>query len=143
MPGVDEKYSFTGNIEKVFNGIRQYELYPDYLPGVTEIESLEPSNDKVAATLKYTVNLVKKFHYTLDLYEEKPNRIYWTLVDSNLMKKNDGSWQLTADGDKTNAEYHLDLKFKGLVPGKIQDMVAKTQLPAMFEGFQKLINDHG
>ena len=59
------------------------------------------------------------------------------------MKANDGSWDLKASGnDKTQATYTLDIKFKGFVPGKVTDQLAKANLPNMLSGFQKLISDH-
>jgi hypothetical protein len=57
------------------------------------------------------------------------------------MKTNNGSWNLsTGATNETIAIYKLDVGFRGLVPSMITDKIAKANLPAMFDGFQKLIN---
>ncbi|MCX6123329.1 MAG: SRPBCC family protein, partial [Proteobacteria bacterium] len=62
--------------------------------------------------------------------------------ESNLMKHNTGSWTFEAEGKgKTKATYNLEIKFKGLVPSMITDQIAKANLPLMFAGFQKLIDN--
>jgi hypothetical protein len=87
------------------------------------------------------LNLIKKFFYVLDMFEEAPKRLSWELADSNLMKSNSGSWTLKA-GKKgtTDATYSLEVKFRGLVPSAVSDRIAQANLPAMFEGFQGLID---
>jgi ribosome-associated toxin RatA of RatAB toxin-antitoxin module len=140
---LETEHVFNKEIEKVFAGIGQFDKYPQYLPGVTDIKVLPAKIDGSFCQVQYDLNIIKKFYYVLNMFEEKPNRIWWNLDSSNLMKVNDGSWDLTAlDDSRTKAVYSLDIKFKGLVPSKITDTVAKANLPAMFEGFSKLISDH-
>ena len=56
------------------------------------------------------------------------------------MKKNAGSWKLESHKkNKTLAKYTLDVDFKGLVPSPIIKKITESNLPGMFEGFQKLI----
>ena len=76
------------------------------------------------------------------MFHEGQSAISWELVDSNLMKKNKGSWTFEAQKkNKTLAKYSLDVDFKGLVPSAIIKKITESNLPAMFEGFQKLIDD--
>ncbi len=141
MAKVETEHLFQGTIERVFAGIRNYQAYPDYLPGVTHIEVLPPKAPGSSAQVRYELNIIKKFYYVLDMFEEKPKRIWWTLNDSNLMKTNDGSWEFSVkDPETTRAKYALDIRFKGLVPGSITDSIAKANLPAMLAGFQKMID---
>jgi len=138
----ESAHVFDGVPVEVFQALKRYELYPKYLQGVTSIEVLPPKAKGSTAIVKYEVNLIKKFHYSLNMFEEEPGRIWWTLEDSNLMKANDGSWKLTGKGtQQTQAVYTLDVKFKGLMPSAITDQVAKANMPSMFQGFQKLILD--
>ncbi len=141
MAKVETEHVFRGSVEKVFNGIRKYEAYPDYLPGVTKIEVLPPKAKGSTCQVRYEINLIKKFYYVINMFEEAPNRMWWNLDDSNLMKQNDGSWDFTKKtADSTKALYTLDVKFKGLVPSAITDQIAKANLPAMLAGFQKMID---
>lgn len=141
MANLVTKHEFNGDISKVFSGIHKYERYTDYIPGVTKVEVLPARAAGSACQVRYELNIVKTFYYVLDMFEEKPGKIWWKLAESNLMKRNDGSWQFNAAGaTKTEATYSLDVDFKGLVPSAIANQVAKSTLPGLFSGMQKLID---
>jgi coenzyme Q-binding protein COQ10 len=141
MAAVETTHVFKGQINKVFDALGQYQRYPEFIPGVTGIKILPaPTHSEAKCLVRYEINIVKTFFYTLEMFDNGKNRIWWTMVDSNLMKKNDGEWSLSEQGtEETIATYKLDIAFKGLVPSMITDQVAKANLPGMFIGFQKLI----
>ena len=142
MAKLETEHIFRGGVADVFEGIRQYEKYPDYLPGVTKVKILEAKAPGSTCQVRYEINIIKKFFYVLNMFEDKPGRIWWNLDDSNLMKANDGEWTLTAkDKGRTKAKYALEVKFRGLVPSAITDKVAQANLPAMLTGFQKIIDE--
>lgn len=141
MASLETEHTFTASRKKVFKGLCNYSLYSKYLPGVTNVEILPAELEGSSHQIRYDLKLIKNFYYILDMYEEEPNKISWTLSDSNLMKKNNGSWELTPDGrSKTHASYKLDIKFKGLVPSKVVDTITQANLPKMFEWFQQIID---
>ena len=143
MAKVTREHLFDGNIETVFQNLTRYQLYPEYLPGVTSMEILEGSPEQKECTIRYELNLIKKFYYVLSQKQNKPDSIAWSLVESNLMKLNQGSWTLKqGDEGKTLATYDLEIKVKGLIPRAVTDKLAEKSLPAMFAGFQKMINEH-
>lgn len=142
MPTLETSHEFEGSIEDVYDGICSYERYPSYIPGVTSIVKRAATEKGSQCQVHYEINLIKTFYYTLNMFETSNEKINWTLADSNLMKKNNGSWTLKKLGtNKTLAIYTLDVAFKGLVPSMITDQVAKTSLPGMLEGMQKLIKE--
>lgn len=144
MAGVDTDYTFKGDVARCFKAIRQYDKYPKYLPGVMKVDILPPQAEGSICQVRYELNIVKTFFYTLNMYEEEPHKIYWNLEESNLMKKNDGAWSFKASGkDKTVAHYTLEVAFKGLVPGPIVNKVTEASLPTMFAGFQTMITELG
>lgn len=141
MSNLRTEHIFNGSIEAVFSGITKYQEYPKYLPGVTKIELLPGKTANAVCCARYELNIVKTFYYTLEMFQEAPAKIWWHLVESNLMKHNSGSWELKAQGKtKTKAIYSLDVKFKGLVPSALTDQIAKANLPQMMDGFQRLID---
>ncbi|MEI8027137.1 MAG: SRPBCC family protein [Pseudomonadota bacterium] len=141
MASVTKEHIFSGSQTACFKAIANYEHYPEYLPGVLKVELLPPKDPKAAVSVRYELNIVKTFFYVLDMYHGEPDEISWKLVDSNLMKSNQGKWKLSSAGkNKTKAEYHLDVDFKGLVPSMVVKKVTESSLPAMFEGFQKMID---
>jgi ribosome-associated toxin RatA of RatAB toxin-antitoxin module len=143
MATLKTEHIFTGTTAEVFAALSNYSAYPKYLPGVTKVEVQKPpSGSKAKAVVRYELNIVKTFHYSLETFEEAPGKIWWHLVDSNLMKENSGSWTLSKkDASHTLAVYELDVKFKGLVPSMVTDPIAKANLPLMFAGFQKMIDE--
>jgi ribosome-associated toxin RatA of RatAB toxin-antitoxin module len=142
MAEVEKTEIFKGDLQKVYKAISKFEEYPKYLPGVTGIKVAKSPNPKAKCLVTYELNIVKTFHYTLEMFEDAPKRIWWTMTDSNLMKVNSGSWDFEDLGDgTTKATYKLDVKFKGLVPSMITDPIAKANIPLMFSGFQKLIDE--
>jgi ribosome-associated toxin RatA of RatAB toxin-antitoxin module len=135
---------FAGDIELVFTAIRQYQKYPDYLPGVTKIEVLPAKAPGSACQVRYDLKFIKTFFYTLDMFEEKPKKIWWRLADSNLLQVSNGSWTLSTAADgQTTALYSIEVGFSGFVPGKVVDQITKANLPMMMKGFQRLITDVG
>lgn len=144
MASLETETTFNGPMESVFDAIKKYDKYPEYLPGVTRIEVLPPKEKGSVCQVRYELNIVKTFFYVLNMFEDGPKKIWWTLDDSNILKGNNGSWAFKTKGkekNKTQAAYKLDIKFKGLIPSVITDQVAKANLPLMMIGFQKLIDD--
>lgn len=140
MAELTTEHVFEGSREQVFEGIRQFAKYPDYIPGVTKIAVLPAKKPGSTCQVRYDLKLIKTFYYTMNMFEEKPGRLWWDLDDSNIMKKSSGSWTLTEAGPgKTKAIYALDIAFSGFVPQMAVDQITKANLPAMMAGFQKLI----
>lgn len=136
------EYVFHASREEAFDAIRQYSKYPEYIHGVTGIAVLPAKAKGSVCQVRYELKLIKSFHYTLNMFEERPRRIYWNLADSNIMKKSEGSWDFDAEeGGKTKATYALDIAFSGLVPQKIVDQLTKANLPLLLAGMAKLIDD--
>lgn len=133
---------FQGNPLEVFKGIRRFDQYPKYLPMVSEISIDPPVAPKSTALVTFKINIVKTFYYSINVFESPPERMWWELQESNLMKKSNGSWLLVAHGAKeTKATYTLDIAFKGLIPQMMIDKVTQSSLEPMMDGFQKLIDE--
>ena len=141
MASLETHHTFDGTPDKVFAAIRKFDKYPEYIPGVTKIEVLPAKLKGSSCQVRYELNIIKTFYYVLDMFEEAPGKIWWTLSDSNIMKVSNGAWELKAGSPgQTKAVYRLEVKFKGLIPSTITDQVAKANIPGMMSGFQKLIN---
>ncbi|MFK7873294.1 MAG: SRPBCC family protein [Oligoflexales bacterium] len=142
MAELKEEHTFCGAVDQVFRGVSRYCDYPDFVPGVMSTQILPAVVAGSCCQVKYEIHLVKSFHYTLDMFETSPHQISWSLADSNLMKTNKGSW-IFSEADKqgeTRAVYQVEASFRGLVPKKVTDKLAKASLPGLFSGLQKLID---
>ncbi len=123
------------NAEDIFNVLKDYESYSEFMEGVASVEVLERDGNKVQA--KYNINMIKKFSYIINLVEEAPNKLSWTLDSGDLFTKNIGEWLLKDLGDgTTEVTYSLDVELKLMVPKMISKKLVSTSLPAMMKSVE-------
>lgn len=136
MASAEKTEVFDVEQEKIFKVLSDLKSYPDFMTGVEEVEVLEENANVIKA--KYHLNLIKKFSYTLNHTIEEPNRISWTMVDGDLMKKSDGSWTLKDLGNgQTEVTYQVDIDFKVMVPGMISKKLVSSNLPSMMKAVKE------
>jgi ribosome-associated toxin RatA of RatAB toxin-antitoxin module len=132
---------FNVGIESIYNVIVDYASYPDFVDGVSAIEVLE--QDETSARVKYSLNLIKKFSYILNLKQEHPNRVSWTFESGDIFKMNTGSWELKDLGDgTTEVTYNLEVDIKGFVPKAIVNKLTTSSLPTMMSSYQERAKNH-
>jgi len=123
--------------EKLFKAITGYENYPKFVDGCkgVQVERKGPG----AARATYKMNIMRDMSYTLDHVEDQPaGRMQWSLVTSDLLKKNIGSWELKDAGPgKTEVKYTIEIEFNIPVPGFVLNQLIKSSLPTMIKGFEK------
>lgn len=124
------------DINKLYDVLIDYAKYPEFVDGVSEIKVLSKSD--TAAKVEYGINMIKSFKYIINIKQERPTRISWTLDSGDLFKKNDGEWKLKDLGNgKTEVTYSLDLDFKMFAPSSILSALTSKNLPVMMESFFK------
>jgi len=115
----------------VYDIICDFESYPEFLQSMVKVK--KRGKDRV----EFKLHLIKDIHYSLCFSFDPPKALRWELVKGDLMKKNSGSWELTAiSNQQTKALYSIDLKFNWLVPKMIVDQLTKIQLPETLEAFK-------
>lgn len=136
MPAVERTATFKAPIQKVFDVIKDFRSYPDFVDGVSGIEVLEESESGIKA--EYSLNMIKEFKYVIDVSFNEPNSVSWELSSGDLFKKNNGKWELKSLSEKeTEVTYSLDVEFKMFAPKMIVNKLVKTNLPLMMKAFQK------
>lgn len=124
------------DINKLYNVLVDYAKYPEFVEGVNAINVL--SQNETTAKVEYSVNMIKSFKYIINIKQEKPTRLSWSLDSGDLFKKNDGEWKLKDLGNgKTEVTYSLDLDFKMFAPSSILSALTSKNLPVMMESFFK------
>ena len=124
------------DINKLFNVLVDYSKYPEFVDGIKEIKVI--SQTETASKVEYSVNIIKSFKYIINIKQERPTRLSWTLDSGDLFKKNDGEWKLRDLGDgKTEVTYSLDLDFKMFAPSSIIGALTSKNLPSMMQSFFK------
>lgn len=137
MPGASRSVEIDAPIETVFDVIVDYAAYPEFLDNVGTVTVSESSDANALVTYAVEV-LGKRVHYTLAMEHDRPGRVSWSLHDSNVMKRSDGSWELEDLGDgRTRATYSVDVKPRGFVPGPMVKALTGRALPATVDAFKK------
>lgn len=137
MAQAELKEVLAVDADKLFDVITRYEEYPKFVDGINsiQVERKGPGHARVI----YQISMMKDFSYCLDLREDRKNgRVEWTLVESDLFKKNNGLWEIKSLGEgKTEALYKLEVEFNIPVPGLILNRLVKGNLPSMMKSFEK------
>ncbi len=127
---------FNGPIEKLYNVIADFESYPEFVLGVNDIKVHDMS--ETSGVVEYTIDMIKKLNYKLDMKLSRPTNVEWTFKSGDLFKTNSGGWQLKDLGDgKTEVTYSLEIEVKGFIPGSkmIVNKLTETSLPSMMKSF--------
>ena len=101
MAHAEHKQIVAVDSERFYRAITKYEDYPGFVDGCrgVQVERKGPGE----ARTHYQMTIVRDVSYTLD-HREFPDqrRMEWSLVKSDMLKKNVGRWELTplADGRK-------------------------------------------
>ncbi len=126
--------------EKFFGVISDFGSYSAFIPEMRSARVLENRGNvkRVAFEIELAVlAFKKKIHYTLEFTESPPAGVRWRLLESDLLKGNDGSWSLRdLGGGRTEATYQIELKLGPFVPGAVNTFLAEQSLPKMLDQFK-------
>lgn len=125
-------------IQTVFEVVSDFEAYPEFLRDMRAVQIDKRGKDSLRAT--FTVSIIKKIRYTLEIALQAPLEISWKLVEGDMMKANTGGWKFEPLGKgKTKAHYQIEVSFGGLVPQSITDKLVGSNLPGMMQQFKERI----
>lgn len=134
MATVERTEIFEIDINRFYDVVVDYVSYPEFIDSVSHVEVLEQRDD--FSLVKYSLNLIKEFSYTLELEQKKPNSVIWTLKSSDIFKFNNGFWWLEDLGNgKTSVTYGLDVAFRGFVPKMVISKLVAGNLPSMMKSY--------
>lgn len=135
MSSAQASIDIEAPIKTVYDVITDFESYPEFLPETKDVE-VEKQNAK-SATVTFTISVIKKITYTLNMKLTSPKSVQWSLVRGDMMKKNSGSWKLSEKKKGvTHASYEIEMDFGGMVPKAISSKLIGTNLPSMLKAFR-------
>ena len=118
-----------GDLYAVITG---YADYAEFLPEIERATVL--SRDGGTVRVQFVLNIIKRITYTLDLVEEPPLAVRWSLVDGDL-RANAGSWSLVPTSSGVRATYKVEVEVGMFVPGAIVSRLVGETLPATLQAF--------
>lgn len=138
MAKVSESIEIKATPKQCYEVITDYESYPEFLKETKDVSIEKKSGN--SATVTYSINVVKKFSYTLKMTGKPGKSLKWSLIKGDIMKKNNGEWILEEiEKGKTLATYNIDVELNLMVPGMISKMLVGKSLPSMLKSFKKRI----
>lgn len=122
-------------LKTVYDVICDFEAYPDFLPETKGVV-IEKNSGK-SAVVNFTISMIKKINYTLDIKFHPQKGLSWKLIKGDMMKNNSGQWKLSEPKKGiTHAVYEIDMDFGGMVPKAISNKLIGSNLPSMMKQFR-------
>ncbi len=135
MSSAKAEIDIQAPLKTVYQVISDFEAYPEFLPETKHVEILSASGKSLQ--VRFTVSIIKKIHYSLDIKLNPSKGLSWELIEGELMKKNSGQWKLSEKSKGvTHAEYEIDMDFGAMVPKTISTKLIGSNLPAMMRAFR-------
>jgi len=140
MAVVTKKVLIDAPLERFYDIVVDYERYPDFVPGIRRCRVRDGKGEKL---VEYELDLgIRRIKYVLRHEEQRPRRVAWSLVSGDMMKVSNGSWELSAVEDRTQAIYSVEIQISRppLVPqalvDRVSDELTRIQLPKTLEAFK-------
>jgi coenzyme Q-binding protein COQ10 len=138
MAKVSQTIEINASPQACYDVITDYESYPDFLPETKAIQVGKKSGNTAEVT--FTIEVIKKVSYTLKMVGKPPKSVSWSMIKGEMMKSNDGGWDLEeVKSGVTKATYSIDVNLGLLVPGAVSKMLIGSNLPTMLKAFKQRI----
>jgi ribosome-associated toxin RatA of RatAB toxin-antitoxin module len=140
MGAVSRSIEIDVSAQQFFDVVVDYARYVEFVGEMRQVQVGRRSGSQVEVT--YTIEVAagpvrKRVSYTLNLVEEAPRKVSWSLVKGEFMKRNDGSWLIEPLGERRIcATYTIDVGFGLLVPSGVSDFLTERNLPRMIGEFK-------
>jgi ribosome-associated toxin RatA of RatAB toxin-antitoxin module len=113
--------------------IADFPAYPQWVAAAKKVEVVEEGPDGRAAQVHFVIDAgMIKDDYTLAYTWDDDRQVSWTLVSSQLMKRQDGSYTLVERNGATEVTYaitiDINLPLLGMMKRKAEKVILDTAL---------------
>lgn len=134
MTRIERSIEIAASVPMVQEVIWDFARYPEFVPHIEQAQILQTSEDR--KRVRFTVNLLRRLSYTLDLQSTAGKGLVWSLVEGPF-QRNEGGWVLQSLGpDRTLATYHIDVSLNAFTPRFIEDRLIAQSLPENLKAFR-------
>jgi ribosome-associated toxin RatA of RatAB toxin-antitoxin module len=124
--------------DEIMAVIADFEHYPDWVDSMQSAEVLSFVDGKARTVRMVLDHTLVKDNYVLG-YQWKPQVVSWELIEGNLLKAMDGSYQLKANGAKTTVTYTLTVDINMPMIGMFKRRAEKTIIDSALKGLKKRV----
>jgi ribosome-associated toxin RatA of RatAB toxin-antitoxin module len=113
--------------------IADFPAYPQWVAAAKKVEVVKEGADGRAEQVHFVIDAgMIKDDYTLAYTWDDDRKVSWTLVSSQLMKRQDGSYTLVESGGATEVTYaitiDINLPLLGMMKRKAEKVILDTAL---------------
>jgi uncharacterized membrane protein len=113
--------------------IADFPSYPEWVAAAKRVEVLETGADGRARRVRFVLDAGSvKDDYVLEYDWSGDRAVSWTLVESQLMKRQDGSYTLSERDGRTEVTYRITIDTKipllGMMKRKAEKVILDTAL---------------
>jgi uncharacterized membrane protein len=113
--------------------IADFPAYPTWVSAAKRVEVVQTGPDGRASRVHFVLDAgAVKDDYVLDYTWDGDRRVDWTLVQGQMQKRQDGSYELTESGGGTTVTYSiaidLSIPMLGLIKRKAEKVILDTAL---------------
>ena len=144
---VSDSVRINASPEEVIAVIADLEDYPNWSEGFTSVEIVTTHDDGAAKDAAFSISTpVGKDTYEISYVWTGNAAVSWTLNSddagkpkSSMMKKLDGTYRLTPDGDGTKVTYELEIDPKIPMMGFMKKKAASTIVDQALNGLKQRV----
>lgn len=123
---VKESIDIEAELGHVYDVIGDFDSYPEWLDEFRAAEVVETRDDGWADKVRFTMSSMGlTIHMTL-VYTYTDARMSWSLVEADMMSRNDGAYDMVDNGDGTTTlTYELLIETNVPLPGMVRKRLAR------------------
>lgn len=130
---------------RCFEVVCDFEKYPVWATDVKMAEIIGRDDEGRGSRVKYEVSAMGvTVGYTLVYdYREAPGALSWALVESDMLKRLDGSYRFDPDGTATAVTYRLLVDLAVPLPGLLKKKAAEKIASNAMREFKRFVEAGG
>jgi ribosome-associated toxin RatA of RatAB toxin-antitoxin module len=124
----------------VMGVIADFAAYPQWVKAARTVEVLESGPDGRARRVRFVIDAtVLTDEYVLDYTWDDDRRVSWTLVQSKIMKRQEGSYTLSGTDGGTEVTYRLTVDMAVPMIGMLKRRAEKVILDTALKELKKRV----
>jgi ribosome-associated toxin RatA of RatAB toxin-antitoxin module len=120
--------------------IADFPSYPQWVAAAKKVEVEEAGDDGRARRVRFVLDAgIFSDEYVLDYEWDGDRSVSWTLVQSQLMKRQEGSYTLEETGGRTEVTYRISIDIKIPMIGMMKRRAEKVILDTALKELKKRV----
>ena len=120
--------------------IADFPSYPQWVAAAKKVEVQDTGDDGRARRVNFVLDAgIFSDEYTLDYEWDGDHAVSWTLVTSQLMKRQEGSYTLVETGGRTTVTYQISIDIKIPMIGMMKRRAEKVILDTALKELKKRV----